>query len=1299
MEVYDQFIDPTQVTHSLGANFYSLDRKDLIVVKNTLLQVFQINEQDKLIFVNEFKLNGKVLGIQSITNSKISNNYDSLIILTKFAKLSIVSYDHAKNTIESKSLHYYDKAILEKLTSPEIDNSMPPQLKKDPNNSLSLVHYKDILAFLPFITDEDDDDLNMDDAEDSNAKDPEAEEAEFEEFFGDSVILPSVKLEAHIKNILDCDFLYNYRDPTLGILYLNDYTWAGDIQHKKDTVNFTVISLDLKTGSSTSIINVQNLPYDTYRIKPLPSPLNGVLLIGCNQIIHIDNNGNHKGIGVNAYYKSTTGMKLSDQSSLGLFLEYSELVMLDKTNILIIDQNGKLVVLNFKLSGKTIKGISLAEFAEFQLTDKLVQCKGFAALDDDLFFIASNSSDSVLLKKFDLKSSTSTSKPEAPEAKKVKFADEDDDEDDLYDDVNDEVAEDQDTPTFGLKVVDNLINHGPITSATLGRLSPSSSIQGLPNPNCKDVSIIATTGEAQSSAIACFKPSIQPTIHSTLRFNNIDKSWNILDKYLVTTDSQNYKSEIFLINNNFKNFSSLDFKNNNVTINIDSISHKKRIIQITTTNVYLFDTNFKRSFQMNFDFEVLNAKILDPYVIITTSKGEIKIFEIDAGGKKLNKVKIPKIINDIILNFGTICKTGLLSSFENSGKRKLDDQSAEELVFLVTTINNQILAFERNHNEKVYQFTGLNKLVELASIEPFENPQGLIPDPFIKEIEFTKLGDGTCSEEVLTILTIGGELILYKLFQDPINCVPKLQKLEYLNCVTGAPENSYQESTIIERKLIKLSLNGVNLLFVSGKQPYFIIKTAKSNPKIFKFTSKSAISICKMIEEGKERFMYIDESKNARVCSLPDYDDYSNNLPVFKFRAIGETLNCVTFNETNNLLVVSSLIKHSYQAIDENGQLIPGSIEDLPKAHNFKSKVYLINPVNWVIIDTIELEENEVVNDLKSSFLTISSRSKRQREFLIVGIGKYRLEDLTVYGVFKLIDIISIVPDPSKPEIKFKFKEISNELMKGAVTKISEISGRFLVSQGQKVLIRDLQQDNSTVPVAFYDIATNVSEVKTFGNLLIVADHLKSLAFFGFDAEPYRLLLLGKDSQNMNVLSADFIIENGDVYFLVSDDKENLRLLTYQPDDPNSLQGQKLIHKSLFNNNTLTNAIIRFAKHEEFNSGNHLKSFQNIGVNLDGSIYKIVPVNESTYRRLYILQQQLSEKYQHYCGLSPRSNRYQDNEVGFKPILELGLIRSAFLNLNVEKRLTLSGKVGKDAYLEIYRDFIEVENSLKNLTY
>lgn len=1238
MDVYDQILEPTSVSHSLACNFTSLEYKTLVIVKNTLLQLFKIGNNDKLVLIHEFRLNGSIHGIKSINFQ--NNQLDQLIVLTKFAKLSLICWDVENYTINTNSLHFYELEF-NKLNVNLKSEFNDAQLRLEPNGYCSLVFYNDTLAFLPFkqLDVDVDDDIKVVDSDELT--------------YNDSIILPVSKLEDSIHSIIDSEFLYNFKDITLGILYNKDYSWSADLSMKKDTINFILLSLDLTTGSSTPILNVEDLPYDIYQIKPLKS-INGVLLIGSNEILYVDNSGNIKGCGLNPFWNQCTNLKLNDQSDLNLYLENCYLEILNNNNILIIDEFNNVFNVEFRLDGKIVKDIKVVK--NIQLDEVLVNTKTITDFDDYLFF-GNSSSDSILFKNF-----KSIEKEDKQDKIKENGIDNDeDDDDDLYADETQNVI-DYDYDYSNYRKVDYLINNGPMSSFTLGKLSSEPNIQGLPNPNFNNVSILCTSGEEKSGSITCIKPSIQPKILSTLKFNNINKTWNLLNKYLITTDLLNFKSEIFLINENFRNYQSLDFKNNTITININTMFESKRILQVSLTNIYLFDLNFKKLFQINVDFEILSAKIYDPFILITSSKGEIKIFEIDKKGKKLNKVKLPKELSDLILINGNISYT----NFNN----KL------EIYFLVTTVNNQLLIFEKDHNEKIYSVLNINKLNEILEIEEFNNPSGLVPDPFIKEFELISIGDEFNKEEYLIVLTIGGELIFYLKYEN------KFIKI-INNLITGAPENIYTNSTVLERKLIPIKLNNQQLIFVTGKQPYFIIKDSKSLPKIFKFTSNTAVSICKIYDDNK--FMYIDNQKNARICLFNSDENYSLNLPIEK-KLFGFTINNITYHETLNLYIISKLVKIPYDPKDEDGVTIVGVEEDKPKSYTYKSSIQLINE-NFKMIDELGFPENNVVNDLKTMNLIISSRSKKKKEFLVIGIGKYRLEDLTVFGEYNIQDIISIVPDPDKPEINFKFKEISKEHLRGAVTKVNEISGRFLTSQGQKVLIRDLQQDNSTVPVAFYDTSTFLTESKSFGNLLLLGDSFKSVWFLGFDAEPYRLILLGKDLQNVNISSADFIIFKDEIYFLIADDEENLQILSYDPEDVKSLMGQKLLKKSKFNNNTLTVGLKMIPMKN--------KNYQNIGINSDGSLFKVLPIEEESYRRLYVLQQQISDKIIHYLGLNPKSNRYEDNEIGFKPILEFNLLKEWFIQLNLDKRLNLSSKVAKNAYLDIWKDFIEIETSLE----
>lgn len=1256
MEVYDQIVSPSTVTHCTVANFTSLQCEDLIVVKNTLLQVFRI-EDDRLVLFDEYTLQGQVLGVERVKVG--GSRYHKLVLLTKFAKLSIVSYNMAKRSLETESLHYYELEFKRLHTNGLSEAS----LRMDPNYKAALCFHKDILAFLPLAASEDDLDLD------------ETIQQHSTEFLLKSTIIPSSKLDASIHDIIDCQFLHNYRDPTLAIVYNETPAWVADLTIHKDTVNLVVLNLDLATGSSTPIINLENLPLDIWSVKSLPG--NGLLLIGCNEIIHVDNSGNTKGIGVNEYYKDCTDFKLEDLSALDVFLEDCQVEVLD-SSVLIADKQGGLFNLTFQKDGKSIRKLQMSKLeSQFPMS----QPSTVARIGDYVFF-GNSTSDALLLKsrKTDSENEQSLEKIQREgrnEQDDVSMANDDEDED-LYGDEEDISSNE----SVQFDKVDSLFNNGPIISFTLARLSPEPSSQGLTNPNYNELSIVGVNGENASGRVTCFNPTLQPKIHSTLKFQNITKCWNLLNKYLITTDLNNFKSEIFLINDNFKNFQSLDFKNNNITVNIDVFTSKKRIVQVSSSNIYIFDYSFKKVLQMNADFEILHAKLLDPYIILTSSNGEIRIFDVDSRGRKLNKVKLPKSLTDIILTYGTVSNTSLL----NTGKKR--SQTDENInvsnpVFLVTTVNNQILAFRPNHNEEVFQFTNIHKLIEVGEVIPFQNVDGLVPDPFFKQVELLALGDEFNKDEILTLLTIGGEIITYKLDGS------HFKKVE-TNAITGAPENVYPQSTILERKLIPFQTNGYNVLFVTGKQPYIVIKTSQSNPKIFKFTHTSLISLCSY----EDKIMFIDGGKNARICSIPfgPNHDYTNKLPIDIF-PIGKTINNIAFHETSNLLVMSSLREIPYDAKDEEGNPIVGT-EDKRKATSFKSSLILVDPTNWVIFDEMEFDDDIVVNSVKSLQLIVSSKSKKRKEFIVLGTAKYRTEDLTVLGAFQLYDIISIVPDPDKPDVDYKLKEIVSEVVKGGVTTVTEISGRFLVSQGQKVLIRDLQQDNSTVPVAFRDTPTTLSDSKSFENLVLVSDTLKNIMFLGFDAEPYRLLLLGKSLEDLNVSSCDFLVSNGEVHFLVADHEGTLHLVSYDPDDPKSLSGQRLMHKTTFHINTLTTTMRLVPKHEEFKQTSD--SYQVIGANVDGSIFKVTPIDDQTYRRFYILQQQLSDKIGHHCGLNPRANRLQFNDAGVKPIIDFGLIR-LFVHLNIEKRLQFSLKVGKRAYAEIWRDIVEIENTLKNL--
>lgn len=122
-------------------------------------------------------------------------------------------------------------------------------------------------------------------------------------------------------------------------------------------------------------------------------------------------------------------------------------------------------------------------------------------------------------------------------------------------------------------------------------------------------------------------------------------------------------------------------------------------------------------------------------------------------------------------------------------------------------------------------------------------------------------------------------------------------------------------------------------------------------------------------------------------------------------------------------------------------------------------------------------------------------------------------------------------------------------------------------------------------------------------------------------------------------------------------------------------------------------------KNEEINT-QYSDVFQTVGSTIDGSFFTVFPVNEFTYRRMYIIQQQLTDKEYHYCGLNPRLNRFggeafDDSQTGVKPILDHQVIKR-YAKLNEDRKQTIAQKVSsKGVYQEIWKDLIEFENVLK----
>lgn len=110
-----------------------------------------------------------------------------------------------------------------------------------------------------------------------------------------------------------------------------------------------------------------------------------------------------------------------------------------------------------------------------------------------------------------------------------------------------------------------------------------------------------------------------------------------------------------------------------------------------------------------------------------------------------------------------------------------------------------------------------------------------------------------------------------------------------------------------------------------------------------------------------------------------------------------------------------------------------------------------------------------------------------------------------------------------------------------------DASGHLVSCIGSKVIIWSFEDNESLVGVAFIDVQIYVTSIRSIKNFIVLGDAQKSVWFLGFQLEPAKLVLLGKDYQAFEVSCVDFIIDDKSMYLLVGDTDDNLDIFQYAP--------------------------------------------------------------------------------------------------------------------------------------------------------
>jgi len=598
MQCYTELTPPTAVTHSLSLPFVSATSNNLIIAKTSLLQIFAIttisveldtstiNEEadaseqilrdedesflvadsalqrsehaknTKLVLVTEYALSGTIISMVRVKTQQSKSGGEALLLAFRDAKLGLVEWDPERNGLSTISIHYYEQDEMEGSPWATKLGNCVNYLSVDPQSRCAALKFGSRnLAILPFR--QGDDDTAMDDW-DEELDGPRPERtmngATINEDtpYSPSFVLRFSSLDPSLIHPIHLAFLYEYREPTFGILASTITPSSSLLNQRKDRLTYMVFTLDLHQKASTTILAVSGLPYDLFKIIALPPPIGGALLVGGNELIHIDQSGKANGVAVNSFAKQCTSFGLSDQAELDMRLEDCsiEQLSMESGEMLVILHTGELAILSFRMDGRTVSGLNVRRIstdAGGSLIASNASC--VSLLGRNSIFVGSEGADGVVIGWTKKQGSRRKSQIEVSVDEDSDMLDDDLDDDDLYGDGpsaalvpgDPEVRADSTNSNVGdytFRIHDTLLNIGPLRDVTFSK--PNEKADAITG----DLQLVAASGCGKEGSLIVLKREVEPEVIGRFEFPEAQGMWTMIAKKPVAKTIQQSKSEV-----------------------------------------------------------------------------------------------------------------------------------------------------------------------------------------------------------------------------------------------------------------------------------------------------------------------------------------------------------------------------------------------------------------------------------------------------------------------------------------------------------------------------------------------------------------------------------------------------------------------------------------------------------------------------------------------------------------------------------------------------------------------------------
>ncbi|KAI9894932.1 MAG: mRNA cleavage and polyadenylation factor subunit [Vezdaea aestivalis] len=1419
MQAYTELIPPTAVTHSVSLPFISAKASNLVVAKGSLLQIFSLktvaseststdregyaarigslagrrahNDEtvdgsyldgsivpqrlertvvSKLGLEAEYPISGIILSLARIKISTIKNGTEALLVGVRDAKISLLAWDSNRHAVSTVSIHYYEAESIQRCPwAPDLSLSSS-KLTVDPGSRcVALKFGTRSLAILPFhqIGFED---MAMDDFEDELdaevGEQQQRNESAVHDVVGQdtqqtpyrsSFLLSLSLIDPNLVYPVDLSFLYEYREPTFGVLSSATNASASLTYERRDVMTYNVFSLDLEQRASTTLLSVSKLPSDLSRVIPLPTPVGGSLLIGANELVHIDQAGKTSAVAVNEFARRSSQLGMADQSNLQLRLEFCEVEQLgvQSGDVLLILETGELAILTFKLDGRTVSGLSIRKVDE-KHGGKLLRggASCCTSLGRGRVFIGGEETDATLLGWTRRSAHQGRRNLEADlngdaNDTALDFDDVRDYDDDLYENGTQDVNNDGDLGAppshdgdYVFRIHHNLVNLSPTLDLTVA----PQTMEKAESYHSKARQLVVSSKSGKSSSIHMLRKSLIPDVTINENSPGLKGVWTVrakrpaargmpqvsagdasgysadslYDRYLFLSkisDGMKESSTISRITpNGFKALDLTKFEGDTgPTIDVGILSNGTRIVQIVPHQLQSFDGDLDLVGIVPMIDEltgeepaVVSASFADPYVLVIRDDDSIFVMKCDDHGEIDEVERGDPLVAKQWISGSLYCD--FRRAFDPPGANSSGKKESPILMFLLTA----------NGGLHIYRLPDLTKPAFVAEGLGFLHPM-MQPDETYRrsairehllELSVADLGDSVSTKPYLIIRNSRDCLVLYEPFHCSAESGPasmkntlRFNKIVHSSYVPSSIEidvDMEHEDAVKRNNCMQrlVNIGGYALVHIPGKPGRFLMKSTTSTPMCLDVPSIKGSCLSSFHSLRNEHsWISLDNAEDLTVCSFPPGFEFNELGWSSQTVMIGQEIQALECYEREQAYVLATNRKEEYELPKDDDSHKNWAVESLSlKPLIDRSSLKILHPKSWTLVDSFDFGPTEIVLAVKVMDLEVSEVSRQRDLVIVVGTSIAQGIDLPTKGCIYAFKIIPVVPWPGQPETGLKFKLLGKESVKGAVSSICSIGreGFFLAANGQKCMVRGLKEDGTMLPVAFLDAQTYVTVTKSLPNagVCLIADAARGLWLAGYRDSPYRISIFGKSGSDLEIVAAEFIPEGDSLYIVAADAALDLYIFQYDPENPKSLSGQKLLQRSTFHLGQFVSSMhmlpssLPFPQPSRAPSESPLNPPQQVLITTrSGAIGVLQPLPATTYSVLSAVATHLNTMLDHIGGLNSRGYRQAVADgVGGRVLLDGSLLRR-FWELGCGKRADLLGRVGAEG--------VEVREALK----